>query len=149
MKIISHRGNLNGPSPETENKIQSIEACLNLGLDVEVDLWFEFNKFFLGHDNPDTQVNISIFKNDNLWFHLKNISALEVIKEASPKNFFWHQNDQCTITSSGKFWLYPGNYINSKDAIFVMPEQDSGYLDLKRYECYGVCTDYVEKYKIL
>ena len=73
MKVISHRGNLNGPSPSSENKISSIEKCLNLGFDVEVDLWFLSGNFYLGHDKPEYQINDSYFINEKIWFHLKNL----------------------------------------------------------------------------
>jgi hypothetical protein len=146
MRIISHRGNLNGPSPKTENKKKTIENCINLGFDVEVDLWFESNKFFLGHDSPDELIDNSIFKSEKIWFHIKNISTLEVIKEFRPKNYFWHEKDVCALTSSGKFWLYPGNYISSNDAIFVLPEQSKIPLEPQQYTCYGICTDFVNRF---
>jgi len=50
FKFISHRGNLAGPMPEFENRPDYIDNALDLGFDVEVDLWSYDNKFFLGHD---------------------------------------------------------------------------------------------------
>lgn len=46
MKIISHRGNLNGPSPKTENTPEQIDFALKKGFDVEIDLWKINDKFF-------------------------------------------------------------------------------------------------------
>ena len=40
MKVISHRGNLNGPNKQTENTIESIKTAINLGFDVEIDVWY-------------------------------------------------------------------------------------------------------------
>lgn len=143
MKIISHRGNLHGPDQEKENKIHTIEKCLDLGFDVEVDIWFEKNKFYLGHDNPQDILDNKLFKNEKLWFHIKNIQALEAIKKEGPKNFFWHQDDFCALTSSGKFWLYPGVFIDSPDAIFVLPELSKSKIKFTNYNFYGICTDFV------
>ena len=38
MKLIAHRGNTNGPNPETENCPQQIKNCIDQGYDVEIDL---------------------------------------------------------------------------------------------------------------
>jgi len=146
MRIISHRGNLEGPSPQSENKIETIKKCLNLGFDVEVDLWFMSGKFYLGHDYPENEIDYTFFKNEKIWFHLKNLDALENIENVQPKNFFWHQKDKCTITSSGKFWLFPGNFIDSQNAIYVLPEKHKNKSLIETHKYFGVCTDYVYKY---
>ena len=51
MKIICHRGNLNGPNPLTENNLRQIDVCIEKGYDVEVDLWVG-DGIWLGHDGP-------------------------------------------------------------------------------------------------
>ena len=38
MKIIAHRANLNGPNINDENQISSINKCIDLGFDVEIDV---------------------------------------------------------------------------------------------------------------
>ncbi len=146
MIYISHRGNLNGPDPKNENTLKSIEECINKGFQVEVDVWFENNYFYLGHDSPNIKLNSELFKNDNIWFHLKNTNAMQEINKYSPKNFFWHENDICTLTSSGKIWLFPKNYINSPKAIFVLPELSKNKMEFNKYECFGICTDFVNFY---
>ena len=146
MIYISHRGNLNGPDPKNENTLKSIEECINKGFQVEVDVWFENNYFYLGHDSPNIKLNSELFKNDNIWFHLKNTNAMQEINKYSPKNFFWHENDICTLTSSGKIWLFPKNYINSPKAIFVLPELSKNKMEFNKYKCFGICTDFVNFY---
>ena len=148
MIYISHRGNLNGPNPKKENTINAINECLEKGFQVEVDIWFEKNNFYLGHDNPTLKItNNSFFDNKNIWFHLKNKSSLEEISKHSPKNYFWHENDLCTITSSGIIWLYPKIYIKSKKAIFVLPELSQDKFECLNYECFGICSDYINSYR--
>jgi hypothetical protein len=39
MRIIAHRGNLDGPDPTRENSPIYVMAALAAGVDVEVDLW--------------------------------------------------------------------------------------------------------------
>ena len=53
MIFIAHRGNLSGPQPENENKLAYIQAALDKGFSVEVDVidFDEHDTFTLGHDN--------------------------------------------------------------------------------------------------
>ena len=57
-------------------------------------------------------------------------------------NYFYHQTDDVTITSSGFFWTYPGKEL-TQNSIAVMPEKE-------KFEniniAYGICTDFVSKY---
>lgn len=62
MKIISHRGNLNGPNKQTENTIESIKLAINLGFDVEIDVWYIDNILYLGHDS-DSLITDNNFHN--------------------------------------------------------------------------------------
>ena len=49
MKVISHRGNLIGPS-NSENQPQRIQSILNERIDCEIDVWHTNQRFYLGHD---------------------------------------------------------------------------------------------------
>lgn len=147
MKIISHRGNLKGINKSEENTILAIHRALDYGFDVEIDIWFENQYFYLGHDNPTTKIDISNFNNKKIWFHAKNIKSLVEFKNENIINYFWHEEDQATIVSSGYFWLYPGIFINNKNCIFVLPEQHN--CDLLSYSAYGICTDEPIKYQNL
>ncbi len=55
--IIAHRGNIDGPLKAEENKPKYIDAALENGFDVEVDLWLENGHFLLGHDSGQFQIN--------------------------------------------------------------------------------------------
>ena len=48
MKIIAHRANLDGPNSRNENQISSINNCLDLGFDVEIDIRLLDGKIILG-----------------------------------------------------------------------------------------------------
>jgi hypothetical protein len=43
MILIAHRGNLDGPNPSMENHPDYIDAAINAGFHVEVDLWGHFS----------------------------------------------------------------------------------------------------------
>ena len=42
-----------GANPNLENRISSIDNCLKLGFDVEIDIRRINNKFYLGHDQAE------------------------------------------------------------------------------------------------
>ena len=50
MLLISHRGNLDKINFDDENKPDYILAAIELGYEVEIDLWVVNKKLFLGHD---------------------------------------------------------------------------------------------------
>lgn len=144
--IISHRGNLSGPNTCKENSKKSIEKALNLGLDVEIDLWYKSRVLFLGHDKPTYKVQFEWIyeRKDRLWVHCKNIDCLEYFYEVENGiNYFWHEKDTLTLTSNGEIWAYPDKQ-PIKNSIAVLPEVH-GFLGLE--VCKGVCTDFPEYFK--
>ena len=149
MKIISHRGNLEGPDSSLENRIDQIEKCINLGFDVECDLRYVNNEYLLGHDEGLYSIGINdlIEFSDCLWIHCKNIELLErlsSINNSNQFNFFWHQTDFYTLTSKGFIWSYPGNKV-TENCINVMPEMTMNknhIRELRSSNLFGVCTDY-------
>ena len=150
MKIISHRANLNGTESWLENKPEQIDRCINLGYDIEVDLRYDslVKTFWLGHDEPQYKVDWEWIYNRNkhLWIHCKNITCLyELTKNKnSGCQYFWHQNDDFTLTNNNFIWTYPGKSLTAK-SILVMPEWNTKINDfnsLKKINCHGICTDY-------
>ena len=144
MFFISHRGNIGGINQSEENKPSKIEYIINLGLHVEIDVWYTKNAFYLGHDEPQYEVNKKFLKNEKLWCHAKNIPALEQLKKIG-STYFWHQEDDVTITSNGFFWTYPGKKL-TQNSICVLPEK-SGYKEIDLKLCAGICSDFINKFK--
>ena len=70
MFFISHRGNISGPNKKDENKFEYIKNTLNLGFDVEIDIWHYKNNFYLGHDEPIFKVNKSNYYLDVVKFNI-------------------------------------------------------------------------------
>ena len=141
MILISHRGNINGRIPEKENHPDYIQEALKQGYDVEVDVWFIDNKFYLGHDKPQYKTDKIFLTNKHLWVHCKNTEALDKLKFDNI-NYFWHENDTVTLTSKRNIWAYPGKQ-PIKNSIAVLPELYNDNIE----GCYGVCSDYIANYK--
>jgi len=144
MILIAHRGNINGPNHEEENKPSYLLQAINSGFHIETDLWIIDNNLFLGHDNPQYQINIDFLLNikDKLFLHCKNIPALKYIIKNYPEiECFFHDNDECVLTSKNKLWTFPGKELTEL-SICVMPER----CNQQPINCLGVCTDYPQKY---
>tara|TARA_R110000796_G_scaffold179586_1_gene296141 strand:- start:919 stop:1359 length:441 start_codon:yes stop_codon:yes gene_type:complete len=136
---IAHRGNINGPNPDQENKPDYIDEAIIKGYSVEVDVWLIEGNFFLGHDMPSHSTTIHFLNNDKLWCHCKNIDALRKLLEENIRCFF-HNNDEATLTSDGYIWTYPGKHLTEK-SICVMPEKDNWNIPKG---VAGVCSDFLE-----
>ncbi len=141
MIYISHRGNTRGKDKNKENSTDYINEAIDKGFDVEIDVWFKDNSFYLGHDFPEYKIDTSFLINDKFWCHAKNLEALEEMKKLNC-HFFWHENDSYTITSKGYIWTYPGKKLSEK-SICVLPES----FNFRKEKCMGICSDFIEKYK--
>lgn len=142
-KIIAHRGNINGIEQSFENRIDYIKNALSKGFDVEVDVRSYKNKLYAGHDEPQEILPLEILNNPSCIFHAKNFNALEILLNQS-KHVFWHQNDECTLTSNGYIWCFPEIVIEGENSIVLDFDGSKNFDDSKFY---GICTDYCLKYK--
>jgi len=145
MILIAHRGLMNGPEKQFENKPAQIELALAMDFDCEVDVWLKNNEWFLGHDEPTYPIDFEFLKRSGLWIHAKNLEALYALSETD-LNYFWHQEDNFTLTSQGYIWTYPGKPI-TKNSISVLPEWQDPKFDNLDLNCYGICSDYVVQIK--
>lgn len=146
MKFISHRGNIDGIKKSEENNPNKIDFCLRTGYDVEVDVWYINDKFYLGHDEPQYEIKIDYLINEKLWCHAKNKDSLEILLKNNI-HCFWHQNDGYTLTSKGIIWVYP-NIELPTNSVAVMPEI-ANYSLYHLSKCYGICSDNIKYYKDL
>ncbi len=148
MIYISHRGNINGRIEDSENKPEYIDDTIQLGFDVEIDVWYIDGKWWLGHDGPQYEIDFEWMDNRShkLWIHCKNKQAVEYLVEndyeAANINWFWHENDAMTLTSFNYVWAYPGKQ-PIKKSIAVMPEINKDDIS----KCGGICSDYIKDYK--
>ena len=143
MKLIAHRGMFEGPNKNKENLPDQIGEALFRGFDVEIDAWYINDEWWLGHDEPTYKVNYKFINLVKAWIHCKNLEALSRLSLEVDflGDFFWHQNDDHTLTYRGYIWTYPGKPL-TPDSICVMPEWVVEPQKFKE-NCWGVCSDYV------
>ena len=147
MKIIAHRANIDGSLEERENSIEQINLCIDTGYDVEIDVRVIDNELFLGHDFPKLKISEDFLLQikDKSWIHCKNLEAITYFYNKNDNfNYFWHQEDDYTLTSKGYIWAYPGKPL-SIGCISVMPDLDykkEDFKNLHKFKIFGVCTDF-------
>lgn len=146
MKIISHRGNINGIVPEKENRPSYIDCSIQLGYEVEVDIRYIDGLFYLGHDTPEYEINnvwIELRKN-NIWFHCKNSEAAYQLSLLNNIKYFCHSIDLFVLTSTNHIWVHDLS-MTTNNSIIPLLDLNS----LRNYQnykhVYAICTDYPEK----
>ena len=149
MILIAHRGNINGKVEKLENSPSYIDFAIEQGYDVEIDVWYHQHEFWLGHDEPSYEVSLKWLtdRKDSLWIHCKDLISIDMLRELQihnkvDLNYFFHDEDDCTITSKGDLWVYPGKQ-PVKNSIAVMPEWHRDNTEF----CKGICSDNIIKYK--
>jgi hypothetical protein len=143
IKLIAHRGNLEGKDLR-ENAPEFLQSAIDKGFDIEVDIRYINGEWWLGHDGPQYQIAkpFDLFDNSKVWWHCKNFAALDKL-QGSDLNYFWHQEDDHTLTSKGVIWTYPGKEIGINNVI-VMPETVMSLDEIKKLKCFAICSDLVQ-----
>jgi glycerophosphoryl diester phosphodiesterase len=141
VKVIAHRGNVYGPNKDRENSPNYLLEAIDLGFDVEVDVWVSEDKIYLGHDGPEYFVTLDFLSSikNRAWYHCKNLEALILLQSTSDKyKYFYHESDKYTLTSTGHVWTYPGEkyFINS----IVVDLNKNYFYELN--SLYAICVDY-------
>jgi hypothetical protein len=148
MILIAHRALFNGYDEARENHPDQIRLALAEGFDVETDVRFIDGEWWLGHDAPTHKVDQEFVFTPKLWLHCKNAEALHQLCTIGDQsiNYFWHQNDDYTLTSKGWIWTYPGLPLYA-NCIRNQPEWVKGWFDdptVFRTDSYaGVCSKFV------
>lgn len=154
MLYISHRGNCNGLNPERENTHDYIDEAIERGYDVEIDIWLSNNTLWLGHDEPQYEVDANWLDNrkDKLWIHCKNFKAMNWFM---PSDFriFYHEKESYTIIKGtpNLIWAHELSEINWRCIIPLLSMEDinNNIKNTNINSCYGICSDYVDKLGVM
>ena len=141
MILISHRGNVDSVNLKRENSQSYIQEAIDLGYDVEIDVRYIDNKFWLGHDDPDYEVEFDWLhkRKNNLWVHCKNFEALSELVTTNLR-VFYHREDDYTIISDKHIWAHMPRF----DENCIIPLiNKSDIMNWTPTQVYGVCSDYI------
>jgi hypothetical protein len=150
--LIAHRGLLNGPDKDKENTLSAILTARQQGYDVEIDLWFNNDGWWLGHDSPQYKIDFdwlriidkkSYFDVHHVWIHAKTIQTLYQLRKMRWEgHVFFHEKDPTVLTNTGYLWTYPGQELTPL-SICVMPEYTDAILRCKDLQVYAFCSDWI------
>ena len=139
MIFISNGGNLNGKSSNFENNPDQIQKCFDLNLNIKLDVWFKDEKFWLGSDKPNLEVNPKMLEDYRVWCQAKNIEALDMMLLNHNINCFIISKDKFTITSKGFIWNVNQKNIPKRSVIQI--NDDFIFDKTKLTNCYAICSN--------
>lgn len=145
MKIISHRGVLDGPNSLIENQPSQIDYAIDCNFEVEIDLWKINDKFYLGHDGPNLIMPHKWLesRSDKLWIHCKNIAALDFFaKNNLNYNYFFHEKDHVVLTSKNYLWVFPNKEYTENSILVALSKKCIVNAINSKKLPFGICTDY-------
>ena len=143
MKLISNRGNIDGPNPELENKQDYIQMAINRGYDVKIDIWLKDNRIYLGSNEPDYLLDIDWLERNKskLWLQCRDVELLEKLISLDPVGSNLHlfiYEDSVAMTNRARLWGYEGS-----ESIALLQEKEVD----KELNVFGVCSDHIQSYK--
>jgi len=144
MKLIAHRGNTCGINLNRENTISYIKEALDKNFDCEIDIWLCNNSLYFGHDKPRNLITsedlIFIYENANkFWVHCKTPETLNYfLSKSFNLNIFFHNNDDCVLTSQRYIWTYPNKILTENS---IMVKFDKVVKEDLMKNIYGICSD--------
>ena len=151
MILISHRGNITGRIPDSENRPSYIQDTINLGYDVEIDVQMKEGQLHLGHDYAQYRVELEwlVERKDRLWIHTKDFESLDLLIDKGLRIFFHEQERQTIINNTNLIWSHDLGSVSRKSIIPLLDLvsiNEYGYL---AQDVYGVCSDYLHEVEAL
>ena len=154
MKLISYRGNINGPNPELENTIPYINDAIAEGYVVAVDVWLADGKLYLSVGRPHVvsstsrsrgyrvgppyyEVSESYLENSMILARARTPDTLVRLAKNGRVHCF-HTNKQSAVTSQGFLWTTRD--ATGPNVLRVSLEGDPVS------PCYAVCSSYIRNY---
>tara|TARA_R100001126_G_C4856443_1_gene164895 strand:+ start:301 stop:762 length:462 start_codon:yes stop_codon:yes gene_type:complete len=147
MILISHRGNINTVNLERENTKSYIQEAIDLGYDVEIDVRYADDKFWLGHDEPDYEVELEwlLERKNNLWIHCKNFLSLARLINTNLR-IFYHQDENHTIIGNTKaIWSHDIDDANHQSIIPLIDIDSVNSFKNFNQKYYGICSDFIKQ----
>lgn len=150
MLFISYRGIYDGTNYEYANTPSQIGKAFGAGYSVMVDVWKVDDKFYLGNDQPLTEVTSKYLQGNRWWLNARNTAMQIWLAEQSVKlypNWFYFTASTppppFATASNGKL-ITPGTVpINNNSVIFLPEIDDRGMFSTVKLKCFGICSTYL------
>jgi hypothetical protein len=153
-RFICHRGNLQQKFVPDENKPDLLEQRIREGYSVELDVWYQKEKYWLGHDEPQYEVEFEwLMKNlESKYIHCKNGETFAHLLSKCGRlgynaNVFYHTNEDYALTSRGHIIVLPGKSL-LHGSVNMMPEMAAIRRPLSEWnKTFAFCSDSVSQGK--
>jgi hypothetical protein len=150
MLFISYRGIYDGNNFEDANTPKQIQKAISNGFNVMMDVWKEGSKFYLGNDQPITEVSEKYLQNKRFWLNARN-TEMQNYLTAQPHslypNYFWFVSPMppppYVVASNGKL-ITPGTVPINNNSVIYLPEiSDTAMFSTVNLKCYGITSSYL------
>lgn len=147
MLYISYRGIIDGNNYQDANTPSQLGKALGSGFSCMIDVWKVDDKFYLGNDQPITEVTSKYLQGNRWWINARNVAMQTWLPTQNIKlypNYFWFSTPTppppSTTASNGKL-IVPGTVPITNNSVVFLPEiNDTSLFSTVNLKCYGVIT---------
>ena len=150
MILISYRGIFDGNDFQNANTPSQIGKAASVGFNVMMDVWKVSDKFYLGNDQPITEVTAKYLQNNRFWLNARNIEMQTFLASQPTKSYpNWFYFTEPTppppyVTASNGKLITPGTVpINNNSVIFLPEITDTALFSTVKLKCYGIISCYL------
>jgi hypothetical protein len=150
MLYISYRGIYDGTNYESANTPNQIGKAFGAGFSVMTDAWKVSDKFYLGNDQPLTEVTAKYLQGNRWWINARNTEMQNYLSTQSNKlypNWFYFSTPTPPppyVTASNGKLITPGTVpINNNSVIFLPEIEDRAMFSTVKLRCFGICSTYL------
>lgn len=150
MLYISYRGIYDGNNFEDANTPSQLGKALGMGFSCMIDVWKVDDKFYLGNDQPLTEVTEKYLQGNRWWINARNTAMQAWLPAQNPKlypNYFWFTMPTpppAYVTASNGKLITPGTVpINNNSVIFLPEITDTACFSTVKLKCFGICSNYL------
>lgn len=149
MLYISYRGIYDGNNFEDANTPNQIGKAFASGLSVMVDVWKVGDKFYLGNDQPLTEVTAKYLQGNRWYLNARNIEMQNWLPTQNAKlypNWFYFPTmpPPAYVTASNGKLITPGTVpINNNSVIFLPEITDTAMFSTVKLTCFGITSSYL------
>jgi len=147
MLYISYRGIIDGNDYQDSNTPSQLGKALGAGFTCMIDVWKVGDKFYLGDDQPITEVTSSYLQGNRWYINARNVAMLTWLSSQSltlyPNYFYFTTSTPppASVTASNGKLITPGTVpINNNSVIFLPEINDLSLFSTVKLTCFGVIT---------
>lgn len=150
MIYISYRGIFDGNNFQDANTPNQIGKAFSMGFSVMVDAWKVGDKFYIGSEQPLTEVTSKYLQGNRWWINARNPEMRTWLPTQNSKlypNWFYFNTPTpppAYVTASNGKLITPGTIpINNSSVVFLPEITDTGLFSTVKLKCYGICSTYL------